>query len=142
MNTDLFNLERFVGPQNEALDAVETELRAGHKLTHWMWFIFPQLKGLGRSSTAEFFGLADRSEAVAYLDHPVLGTRLIQHTLLVNRLKDHSAEDIFGHIDAMKFRSCMTLFASVSGSGSEFHKALDKYFAGAADEKTLALIAA
>jgi uncharacterized protein (DUF1810 family) len=139
-DTNHFNLERFIPPQDEAMSAVAEELRAGHKQTHWMWFVFPQLRGLGRSRTAEFFAIKDKVEAFAYLQHTTLGVRLLQHTSLVNRVQEHSAKDIFGHVDSLKFRSCMTLFASLTDEDSLFQQALDKYFEGEADEKTLKLL--
>src|SRR5437879_6461964 len=111
---DPFNLQRFVDAQQEVYAGVVSELKQGRKYGHWIWFIFPQLKGLGYSANSEFFGIASLREARAYLQHPVLGVRLGECTQLVNAVEGRSAKDIFGEIDAMKFRSCMTLFAKAS----------------------------
>ena len=120
------------------------ELRVGRKTSHWMWFIFPQLKGLGRSSTAQYFAIASLDEARAYLAHLPLGTRLRQCTELVNHIQNSSVEQIFGSPDDLKFRSSMTLFRQAAPLGSADHQlfaaALAKYFAGQPDPLTLALI--
>lgn len=114
------------------------ELKQGRKLGHWIWFIFPQLKGLGHSANSEFFGITSLSEAAAYLQHPLLGPRLVECTQLVNAVKRRSAQDIFGEIDAMKFRSSMTLFAKAAPDKQIFLAALQKYFAGEFDPLTVA----
>ena len=106
------------------------ELRRGEKRTHWMWFVFPQLGSLGRSATAKFFGLRGREDAKRYLAHPVLGPRLQQVTKLVIAHKDKSPSDIFGPVDALKFRSSMTLFAGVAPAGQPFETALELFFGG------------
>jgi uncharacterized protein (DUF1810 family) len=137
MGKDPFNLQRFVDAQERVYAQVLAELRAGRKATHWIWFIFPQIRGLGRSPTAWSFGIASREEAVAYLDHPVLGPRLQECTQLVNKTQGRSAEDIFGSLDALKFRSCMTLFSNVTSDNKIFKDALQKYFASQRDELTL-----
>lgn len=138
---DLFNLQRFVDAQQHVIASVVSELRQGRKRSHWMWFIFPQLKGLGHTAQSDFFGIASLQEAVAYLQHPVLGPRLKECTQLVNAVEGHSAEDIFGEIDAMKFRSSMTLFAKATPAKATpdnqvFTDALEKYFAGELDPLT------
>jgi uncharacterized protein (DUF1810 family) len=112
-------------------------LRNGRKQGHWMWFIFPQLRGLGTSPTAARFGISSREEAQAYLDHPVLGKRLKECTVLVNEVKGRSAEQIFGYPDVLKFKSSMTLFVNVASDKQIFHDALQKYFEGHADLLTL-----
>jgi uncharacterized protein (DUF1810 family) len=134
---DRFNLERFVNAQDEVFDDVRTELRDGRKASHWMWFIFPQIAGLGHSATARVFAISSREEARAYFDHPVLGPRLRECTRLMNAVDGRSAREILGPIDAVKFRSSMTLFADVAPDERIFRDALDKYFAGEADPLTL-----
>ncbi len=120
--------------------AVRAELAAGAKRTHWMWFIFPQLAGLGTSQMSRTYALSGGDEAAAYLAHPQLGPVLLDCTRLVLAVPDKSAMEIFGPVDAAKFRSCMTLFASVS-EVPEFSAALQRYFAGNADPATVALLA-
>lgn len=137
---DPFDLARFVDAQAPVIDAVLAELAAGAKRTHWMWFVFPQLAGLGRSATAEFFAIADLSEARAYLTHPVLGPRLLDCVALVNALQGRTVRQIFGAPDDLKFRSSMTLFAQAAVDPTPFHAALTKYFAGQPDEATLRLL--
>jgi uncharacterized protein (DUF1810 family) len=134
---DDFNLQRFVDAQAQIYDAVRGELRAGCKTSHWMWFIFPQIQGLGRSPTARKYAISGRKEAHAYLQHPILGPRLIECTKLVNEVEGKSADDIFGYPDGLKFRSSMTLFAEVSPDNPVFVDALDKYFGGEPDPLTL-----
>jgi uncharacterized protein (DUF1810 family) len=116
------------------------ELRAGHKRSHWMWFIFPQLRGLGQSEMAYQYGIASREEAVSYCQHPLLGARLIECTELVSQVSDKSVEQIFGYPDHLKFHSSMTLFAHVATAPSVFAIALDQYFAGEVDRLTLDLL--
>lgn len=137
---DNSQLERFVDAQNSVFNDVLEELRKGQKTSHWMWFVFPQLKGLGSSSMAQRFGISGRAEAEAYLKHPVLGPRLTECTRLVNVVQDRSAEEIFGAVDAMKFRSSMTLFSEIAGPASVFGEALHKYFNGRPDQLTLQLL--
>jgi uncharacterized protein (DUF1810 family) len=131
------NLQRFLDAQAPVIDQVRDELRRGRKSSHWMWFIFPQIDGLGRSPTARFYALRSRYEAKAYLEHPVLGPRLVECTQLVNAVNGATAEQILGPIDAVKFRSCMTLFAAVAPERTAFTDALAKYYGGAADQATL-----
>jgi uncharacterized protein (DUF1810 family) len=137
MAEDNYNLQRFLDAQDGVYDAVCKELASGSKTSHWIWFIFPQLKGLGRSSTAEYYGISSTEEATAYLDHNLLGRRLRHCTELVNRVRFKSIETILGSVDALKFRSCITLFAIVASDGSVFEEALRKYFQGERDEITV-----
>jgi len=132
-----FNLRRFVDAQAAVYDSVIAELQAGRKRTHWMWFIFPQVKGLGHSQMAVEFAISSREEAAAYLDHPVLGTRLRECTRLVLEIEGRSIQEILGSPDDLKFRSSMTLFSAVAPGESLFRKALDRYFAGEPDRLTL-----
>ena len=134
------NLTRFVEAQNPVYSRVCSELRAGAKTSHWMWFVFPQIKGLGHSAMAQKFAISSVDEAREYLEHPVLGARLRECTELVCAVTGKSAHEIFGAPDDLKFRSCMTLFAGVAGEGSIFQEALKKYFAGEPDALTLRLI--
>ena len=140
MALDPYNLQRFVDAQEPLFPHVLAELEQGRKYGHWIWFIFPQMKGLGRSSTSEFFGISSLLEARAYLQHPVLGPRLIKCTELVNAVEGRDAENIFGDIDAMKFRSSMTLFAYADPGNRNFSAALEKYFAGQFDSLTTAYL--
>ena len=134
-------LARFVEAQDEVFGSVLAELGAGRKASHWMWFVFPQLKALGRSGTAKFFGLADRREAEAYWRHPVLGERLRRCTGLVLATGGRSAHDIFGSPDDLKLRSCMTLFEAVAPEEPAFRAVIDRFYGGEADAATLALLA-
>jgi uncharacterized protein (DUF1810 family) len=131
------DLERFVEAQAPAFERVLAELRGGEKRSHWMWFIFPQIRGLGYSATAERYAIASREEAAAYLDHPVLGERLKQCTQLVLDVEARTVEQIFGYPDDLKFHSSMTLFAAVSSADSIFEAALRKYFNGERDQATI-----
>jgi uncharacterized protein (DUF1810 family) len=137
---DPHNLQRFVDAQAPAFEDVCGELRAGQKRSHWIWFIFPQMKGLGRSELADFYGISSRQEAEAYLAHPVLGPRLRECTRLVNVVEGRSIDQIFGYPDNMKFRSSMTLFASTGIDNQIFRDALQKYFAGEPDQRTIELL--
>ncbi|VXC78229.1 DUF1810 domain-containing protein [Massilia sp. 9I] len=133
-----FDLERFVRAQAPVYATVVRELRAGHKQSHWMWFIFPQLAGLGHSEMAQRYAIADSDEAAAYLAHPLLGARLRECASIVAALDTDSANEVFGHPDDLKFRSSMTLFADVAPDEAVFQACIDKYFDGEADEATLA----
>ncbi|ADH87743.1 Protein of unknown function DUF1810 [Ancylobacter novellus DSM 506] len=138
---DPYDLKRFVSAQETVFDTAVAELRAGRKRSHWMWFIFPQLRGLGRSPTAEFYGIGSLKEARAYLAHPVLGPRLERATQAVPLESGRSLHDIFGSPDDMKFRSSMTLFAlACDAPDSVFRRALDLGCAGDMDKATLALL--
>jgi uncharacterized protein (DUF1810 family) len=134
---DPYNLQRFVDAQNPVYEHVCAELRNGRKETHWMWFIFPQLRGLGRSEMAMEFGISSRQEAEEYLKHPVLGPRLKECTSLVNLVEGRSIHQIFGAPDDLKFRSSMSLFASVTTDNQVFKDALKKYFGGEFDPRTV-----
>lgn len=139
--TDPYNLQRFVTAQDPVYEQVCAELRKGNKEGHWMWFIFPQLRGLGHSPTAAYFGISSREEAEAYLRHPVLGPRLDECARLVNLIKGRAANQIFGYPDDLKFRSSMSLFAGVAPDNQAFKTALEKYFGGKPDPLTLQLSA-
>lgn len=146
-NRDPIELQRFIDAQDQkshgqltVYEAAYAELRGGRKQSHWMWFVFPQMRGLGFSQMANVYGISSRAEAEAYLAHPVLGPRLREATRLVNLIADHSARQIFGSPDDLKFRSSMTLYASITNKNDVFQQALDSYFDGKADEKTLALL--
>jgi uncharacterized protein (DUF1810 family) len=132
-----YDLARFVTAQEPVIEQVYRELRAGRKQSHWMWFVFPQLVGLGRSQMAQRYAIGSLSEAKAYLDHPVLGRRLVELTEIVNRVADRSVLEIFGSPDDMKFHSSMTLFAAASPETAAFAAALDRYFAGQPDRATM-----
>jgi len=138
--TDTFDLNRFLNAQAGVYPQVLAELRAGQKLSHWIWFIFPQMKGLGQSSHSHFYGIGSLEEAVAYTRHPVLGPRLEECTILVNMVKKRPIEQILGHPDDLKFRSSMTLFSRAAPDNAVFIEALDKYFAGRPDKLTLELL--
>jgi len=138
--TDPYNLQRFVEAQQEDYEDACAELRAGSKSSHWMWFIFPQMKGLGMSATSDWFGISSLNEADAYLRHPVLGRRLRECTQLVNLVEGRSIREIFGSPDDLKFRSCMTLFAHATAENRVFLDALRKYSNGEFDPATLRLL--
>lgn len=137
---DPFMLQRFVDAQERVYAAALDELRRGRKETHWMWFVFPQLAGLGNSPMAERFAVSGLAETRAYLAHPILGPRLIDCTETVNGITGRSAHEIFASPDDMKFRSSMTLFSKASTAGNVFGQALDLYFAGEEDRRTLDLL--
>lgn len=137
---DPHHLQRFVDAQEGEYAQVCAELRAGQKRSHWIWFIFPQMKGLGKSTTADRYGIASRQEAGSYLAHSLLGARLRECTALVLRLEGRSIEQIFGFPDNLKFRSSMTLFAQVGAETGLFQDALHKYFSGKPDQLTLSLL--
>jgi uncharacterized protein (DUF1810 family) len=134
---DPFNLNRFVEAQVRWYERVCKELREGHKQSHWMWFIFPQVRGLGHSAMANLYAISSLEEAKAYLKHPILGPRLTHCTELVMQLEGRSIEQIFDEPDDLKFRSSMTLFASTSFDNKIFRDALEKYFGGKHDQLTI-----
>jgi uncharacterized protein (DUF1810 family) len=136
---DPFDLKRFVDAQAQVYQRVVAELGRGQKQSHWMWFIFPQFAGLGFSAMAQRFAIASRDEAVAYLRHDVLGPRFLECTRLVNSVEGKTIRQILGSPDDLKYRSSMTLFAAVSPE-PEFRAALDKYYGGEADPRTLELL--
>jgi uncharacterized protein (DUF1810 family) len=135
-----FDLGRFVDAQDRVYDTVVAELRDGAKRTHWIWFIFPQLRGLGRSGTAQHYGIGSLDEARAYLAHPVLGPRLRECTRLVAAIDGRTVEEIFGWPDNMKVRSSMTLFARATDDNADFRGVLDKFYDGEEDPATLELL--
>jgi len=137
MTEDHFNLERFVEAQQNVYAGVCSELRAGRKRSCWMWFIFPQIRGLGASYTSQFYGISGLDEAEAFLDHPILGHRLRECTALANARPSSSARQVFGCPDDLKFRSSMTLFAHAASDTTIFLQALEKYFDSAFDPLTL-----
>jgi len=134
---DPFDLERFVEAQAQVYERVRSELRAGRKRSHWMWFVFPQIEGLGSSAMARRFAIASREEAGAFLAHPILGPRLIECTRLVNLVEGSTIAQIFGSPDDMKFRSSMTLFSQIAPENRVFTEALERYFRGQPDPLTL-----
>jgi uncharacterized protein (DUF1810 family) len=135
---DPYDLQRFVDAQDPVYDKVCCELQDGRKKSHWMWFVFPQIEGLGSSPLARRFAISSLAEAAAYLKHPVLGPRLAECTRLVNRVEGRPIEQIFGYPDDLKFRSSMTLFAHATPDNRIFIDALQKYFGGEFDPATLA----
>jgi uncharacterized protein (DUF1810 family) len=141
MTSDAFNLERFVDAQARVFDAVVAELTAGRKRSHWMWFIFPQLRGLGHSPTAQFFAIASLDEARAYHAHPLLGPRLDLSTQTVLESRTRSLNELFGSPDDLKFRSCMTLFEIAVPDVPLFAQALERWCGGERDDRTLELLA-
>ena len=139
-DADPFDLERFVSAQSDVNERVRAELQRGRKQSHWMWFVFPQLAGLGFSPMAQRYAIASLAEARAYLAHTLLGARLRECTELVLAIDGKRAHDIFGAPDDLKFRSCLTLFAEAVPDEIVFNMALEKYFAGSKDPPTLALL--
>jgi uncharacterized protein (DUF1810 family) len=140
MTEDPFNLNRFVDAQESIYSIALSELRAGQKRSHWMWFIFPQIAGLGQSQTASFYAIKNASEAEAYLDHAVLGRRLKECTRTLLNFSGRSASDIFAYPDDLKFCSSMTLFDHVSSGEPVFSDAITKYCGGMLDMKTLDIL--
>ena len=141
MTTDPFILERFLAAQSGVHERALAELRSGCKQSHWMWFVLPQLAGLGHSARAQHYGITGLNEARAYLAHPVLGARLQECAAVLDGLDPSlPASSIFGYPDDLKLRSCLTLFARAAGPGSIFERLLDKYFAGEPDDRTVALL--
>jgi uncharacterized protein (DUF1810 family) len=138
--SDRFRLQRFVDAQDRVHETALAELKAGRKQTHWMWFVFPQVAGLGMSAMAQRYAISGLEEAIAYLAHPVLGARLRECTAAVNALAGRTAHDIFGSPDDLKFRSSMTLFAQAAPEEALFGDALEKYFGGAPDRATLRIV--
>lgn len=136
-----FDLQRFLDAQAPVWDDVRSELDQARKRSHWMWFVFPQLAALGRSGTARFYGISGAEEARAYLEHPVLGARLQECCALLCKATGVTARDIFGETDAMKLRSCLTLFEAVSPQTPIFKECLDRYFDGERDRLTTELLA-
>ena len=137
---DPFDLRRFVAAQAPVMPQVLRELAAGRKQTHWMWFVFPQLRGLGSSAMATRYGITGLDEARAYLAHPLLGARLREGVAQVTAVPARSAAEILGAVDAQKFRSCLTLFSAADPAETCFRAALDRFFEGEADGRTLELL--
>ena len=137
---DPHNLNRFVQAQEDDYEQALAEIRSGRKRSHWMWYIFPQIDGLGFSSTSRRYSIKSVAEAEAYLSHPVLGPRLVECAEAALRVEGRSAFEIFGSPDEMKLRSCATLFACVAPAGSVFDRLIDQYFQGQRDGKTLRLL--
>jgi uncharacterized protein (DUF1810 family) len=136
---DPFDLPRFLDAQMPIYAQVLVELRRGQKQSHWMWFVFPQLSGLGHSAVAQHFAIASREEAVAYLGHPILGSRLKECTALIRAVEGRAIREILGSPDDLKFQSSMTLFSAVS-SDPEFSAAISKFYGGRPDKKTMDLL--
>ena len=134
------DLERFVAAQGSTYDRALAELRAGRKTSHWMWWIFPQVAGLGMSSTSAAYAIADLAEARTYLHHDVLGPRLLECCRALLDLQDVSAEQVLGSVDAIKLRSSMTLFAHADPAQGTFREVLDRYYDGDEDQRTVALL--
>ncbi|MGB8356548.1 MAG: DUF1810 domain-containing protein [Chthoniobacteraceae bacterium] len=141
MNEDPFNLTRFLTAQEHTYEPALAELKRGEKESHWMWFIFPQIDGLGHSDMAIRYAIKSRQEATAYLQHPVLGPRLLQCSGALLHIHGKTALDIMGYPDDLKLHSSMTLFAAVSNPGSVFHQVIDKYFQGQPDQNTIDILA-
>jgi uncharacterized protein (DUF1810 family) len=138
--SDTFDLNRFTIAQQNIYDSALAELRSGRKRTHWMWYIFPQIDGLGHSTTSKHYAIKSLEEARQYLNHPVLGKRLLECAEAVYAVEGRSVSEIFGYPDNLKLKSSMTLFASVAAPGSVFFRVLDKYFNGERDALTLQLL--
>jgi uncharacterized protein (DUF1810 family) len=141
INLTTYGLPRFVEAQDRVFDSVCNELALGEKTTHWMWFIFPQLQGLGKSAVARHYAIKSAEEALAYWQHPILGPRLVTCVKLVLAQPNTTARDVFGTPDDLKFKSCLTLFGQVASQEPVFKLALDRFFAGKPDEATLKLLA-
>ena len=139
---DPFDLSRFTRAQQEVYDRVLAELRSGHKRTHWMWFIFPQIDGLGYSATSKCYAIKSIGEAQQYMNHPVLGTRLLECAETVFAIEGQPVSHIFSYPDDLKLKSSMTLFGYVAGPDCVFSRVLDRYFDGEQDARTLDLIGA
>ncbi len=136
-----YDLDRFLKGQARNYDAALQEIREGCKRSHWMWYVFPQIQGLGYSSTAQYYAIRDLGEAKAYLQHPILRERLLEISNALLALDSHNASAVFGWPDDMKLRSSMTLFAQAEPSCDVFQRVLDQYFNGKMDENTLSILA-
>lgn len=136
-----YDLERFLKGQARNYDAALQEIRSGCKRSHWMWYVFPQIRGLGYSSTAQYYAIRDLDEAKAYLQHPILRERLLEISEALLALDTHNASAVFGWPDDLKLRSSMTLFAEAEPECAVFQKVLDQYFQGKKDENTLSILA-
>ena len=134
------NLSRFLEAQKEAFEIALKEVRKGKKTTHWMWYIFPQIRGLGQSETSKYYAIKDKTEAQEYLNHEILGRRLIEITTELLKLQTSNAVNVFGSIDSLKLKSSMTLFSLLENTNPVFQKVLDKFFSGEKDETTVHLL--
>ena len=139
MNQNI-DLSRFVEAHNQSYETALKEIKNGHKYSHWRWYIFPQIQGLGRSSTSRYYAIKISDEALAFLNDEYLGGHLIEISKALMKLDSDNPTEIFGKPDDMKLRSCMTLFASVSDDNSIFHQVINKYFDGKPDKRTLAIL--
>ena len=137
---DINSLDRFLTAQEHVFDLALGEIRRGHKRSHWMWYIFPQLRSLGKSQRSFVYGIADLDEAKRYLAHPILGCRLTEISNILLSVRGKSSVEILGEIDSQKLHSSMTLFAAISDEGSVFHKVIDMYFDGEYDSKTMEIL--
>lgn len=137
---DEYNLQRFIDAQKDTYAVALSEIKKGRKQSHWMWYIFPQVRGLGFSATSKLYGIKDIYEAEAYLQHPLLGSRLVEISKELQQLKINNAHTIFGSPDDMKLHSSMTLFSSLHNADPIFSLVLEKFFKGKKDEKTLGLL--
>jgi uncharacterized protein (DUF1810 family) len=140
MAIDQYELNRFIAAQLDIYAQVISELKSGHKQSHWMWFIFPQIQGLGSSRTAKHYAIRDLQEANEYLSHPIPGLRLIECSEIILNIKGLTASNIFGYPDDVKLKSSMTLFAAIENTNPIFEQVLDKYFDGSKDNKTLEIL--
>jgi uncharacterized protein (DUF1810 family) len=140
IDADPYELTRFVQGQEHSYGQALAEIRSGRKRSHWMWYVFPQIEGLGLSATSKHYAIKSLGEAEAYLRHPILGPRLLESVEAALGIEGRSALEVFGSPDDLKLRSCATLFASVSPAGSVFEQILDRYFDGTPDEATLRLL--
>jgi uncharacterized protein (DUF1810 family) len=140
MQTDVFDLQRFIDAQARDYPSVIDELSAGRKRSHWIWYVFPQIRGLGESAMSRQYAISGRDEARCYWEHPVLGARLRECTQLVLNLRGRTADEIFPYPDSLKFRSCMTLFERCAADPAIFREALLKYFGGEPDRLTLDIL--
>lgn len=134
------NLTRFIEAQKDVYKISLQEIKNGKKVSHWMWYIFPQIQGLGHSETAIFYAIKDKAEAIRYFNHPILGARLIEISNELLRLRTSDSIEVFGHTDSLKLKSSMTLFSLLENSNSVFQKVLDKFFDGEKDENTIHII--
>ena len=139
MNSE-YNLQRFLEAQQRSYETALAEISQGQKRTHWMWYIFPQIQGLGSSDTSRYYAIINAGEAINYLEHPVLGNRLKTISRVLIQVAGRTAHQIFGSPDDMKLHSSMTLFAGLPGTDSVFQQVLDKYFGGEPDKKTLQIL--
>jgi uncharacterized protein (DUF1810 family) len=139
-DNDPYSLSRFINAQETIYESVLAELRSGQKRSHWMWFIFPQIEGLGHSPTSKYYAIKSLDEAREYLNHPILGSRLVECAEIILGIEGRTASEIFGFPDDLKLRSCMTLFSCAAEADSMFDRVLEKYFDGKQDNETLKLL--